>query len=131
MSDKHEDNVQRSIEEVLGRKIKLRKTKKTPEDKQKVLFSKIINSIAAAEEKTLQIEMLTGIDLINYNLPFQEAIEGLLELHFNPKQVNLIYWFMYDRVTIDGIPEQFVDEFNDIIPLDTPDDLYDFIKHIK
>lgn len=130
MLDKHEDNVKRSIEDVLGQTAKLRRTKKQPEDKKKVLFTSIMESICVADLKSLQMEML-GIDMMNFNIHYQEAIDNLIELHFNPKQTNLIYWFLYDRMNPDGTVEQFIDENNEIIPLDTPDDLYEFIKNIK
>lgn len=130
MLDKHEENVKRSIEDVLGQTAKLRKTKKQPEDKKKVLFTSIMESICIADFKSLQMEML-GIDMMNFNIHYQEAIDNLIELHFNSKQTNLIYWFLYDRMNPDGTVEQFIDENNEIIPLDTPDDLYEFIKNIK
>ena len=130
LDNKHEENVRRSIEDVLGQTAKLRKTKKQPEDKKKVLFTAIMESICIADFKSLQMEML-GVDMMNFNIHYQEAIDNLIELHFNSKQANLIYWFLYDRVNPDGTTEQFIDEYNDIIPLDTPDDLYEFIKNIK
>ena len=41
---------------------------------------------------------------------------------------NLMLWYLFDRIDINGNVLPYTDKDNNIIVLDTPDDLWDYVK---
>lgn len=127
----HAENIQISVEKILGQKTTLRKVKKTAEEHQKAIFTRIITTMAIADERTLSLDSNFTIDLHKYNGMYEDIIDDLLALHFSKNQINLIYFFLYERFTPDGQVLNLMDENNKKIKLDDTDDLWEIIKKYK
>ena len=70
--------------------------------------------------------------MVEYDDPFYIAIESLIKLQFNQEQRSIINWWIYDKFLPSGDILILTDtETEDIIPSDTPEDVWDLIIAIK
>ena len=69
---------------------------------------------------------------MDYDDPFYIAIENLIKLNFTEEQQNLINWWIYDKFLPTGeiliLTHQTTEE---IIPSDTPEDIWELMEDIK
>ena len=127
----HEENVRISISEILGQPTSIRKVKKTNEDKKKTNFINLISVLRDVEDRDMMMLGMMGIDMDNHNNPFYTAIDILMEMSFSKDQINIINWFLYDRVFTEERIDDLYDENEQIIPMNTIEELYKYIKKIK
>lgn len=127
----HEENVRISISEILGQPTSIRRVKKTNEDKKKTNFINLISVLRDVEDRDMMMLGMMGIDMDNHNNPFYTAIDILMEMSFSKDQINIINWFLYDRVFTEERIDDLYDENEQIIPMNTIEELYKYIKKIK
>jgi hypothetical protein len=127
----HEENVKKSIDLVLGVKTTPKKSRKKYDDTRKAEFMTFIDNLMFIELRTMDLEETFGINLDSYNNHYNQAIGSLLSLMFNKKQVQLIYFYVYDRHLPDGTLVDLMDEEGNVIPLNSVHDLWDLIKVTK
>lgn len=127
----HEDNVKISLEAIVGGKVKSRKVQKSPDDKNRDRFIMVINAMEKVESREFILTNDFDLDLGPYNADYSDAINGLLEMLYNIKQLNLIDFYLYDRLDGEGalIPINIAPG-QDIV-LQSASDLYDALKMIK
>lgn len=92
----HEDNVKISLEAIVGGKVKSRKVQKSPDDKNRDRFIMVINAMEKVESREFILTNDFDLDLGPYNADYSDAINGLLEMLYNIKQLNLIDFYLYD-----------------------------------
>ncbi len=127
----HPENLQVSINKILGQPTSLRKIKKTKQDKQKALFIKIMDEINYVNNRSGMLDEEFEMDMTKYDMAFFDIIDRLIEYHFTPHQVTLINFFLYDRHNADGTTSLLISEEEEIIPLETIDELYNFLITLK
>ena len=89
--------IQKSIEDILGAKSGIAKKRPSIKDKKRELFNTILNNLSHVNSRSLGIKHDYKIDFIEYDDPFFNIIEALIELHFNKNQKSLIEWYLYDK----------------------------------
>ena len=74
-----------------------------------------------------------GIDFVNFEEPFVQAIEALLELHFNKNQKQIIEWWLYEKWNQpdNGVLQLQNTETDEELPTDTAEELWDLIQTLK
>ncbi len=127
----HEENVKIAIDKILGETTSLKKKKKNDSDHKKIIFKKIIEGIVTVEERAIMIEEAFSIDLNKYNSLFFEIIDHFLKFNFNKDQIKLIDFYLYDRYSVNGSVLDLIDEKNNVVKLDTADDLWHLIKGME
>jgi hypothetical protein len=127
----HEQNVKIAIDKILGQETDMKRRKKSVEDQKRIYFKNIIENIIAVEERSSQVEQDYSLDFTKYNASFFVIIDDLFKLYFTKEQINVINFYLYDRYTLDGKVLDLTDSANNIIKLDTPDDLWFLIKSIE
>jgi hypothetical protein len=60
--------------------------------------------------------------------PLWFSIELMLSNLYGNQVANLMLWYLFDRIDINGNVLPYTDKDNNIIVLDTPDDLWDYVK---
>ena len=121
--------IQKSIEDILGAKSGIAKKRPSIKDKKRELFNTILNNLSHVNSRSLGIKHDYKIDFIEYDDPFFNIIEALIELHFNKNQKSLIEWYLYDKFLPTG--EMLI--LNDAdtgkeIPTETPNDIWELIQ---
>tara|TARA_Y100000114_G_scaffold58824_1_gene53823 strand:+ start:1838 stop:2257 length:420 start_codon:yes stop_codon:yes gene_type:complete len=124
--------IQKSIEDILGAKSGIAKKRPSIKDKKRELFNTILNNLSHVNSRSLGIKHDYKIDFIEYDDPFFNIIEALIELHFNKNQKSLIEWYLYDKFLPTG--EMLI--LNDAdtgkeIPTETPNDIWELIQQYE
>ena len=126
------DQIKKDLKDVL--KIKGTVTRQRPVKGllKKEAFCRFIENYKYANDRTLVMKMDHGIDFVNFEEPFVQAIEALLELHFNKGQKQLIEWWLYEKWNqADGVLQLNNTETDEEIPTDTPEDLWNLLQTLK
>lgn len=120
----HDQNVKVAIDKIIGQKTSLKRLKKTQDDQRRILFCRIIDNIIEVEERAIALDEVHRIDMTKYNDTFFNIISDFWGLSFNKQQVNLINFYLYDRYCADGNVLDLVDDDGNVVPLNTPTDLW-------
>jgi len=126
------DQLKKDLKDIL--KIKGSVTRQRPVKGllKKETFIRFIDNYKYANDRTLILKMEHAIDFVNFEEPFVQAIEALLELHFNKGQKQLIEWWLYEKWSqSDGVLQLNNTETDEEIPTDTPEELWDLIQSLK
>ena len=100
---------------------------------KKEAFIRFINNYKYANDRTLILKLEHAIDFVNFEEPFIQAIEALLELHFNKNQKQILEWWLYEKWNQpNGDVLQLENtETGEELPTDTPEQLWDLILVLK
>jgi hypothetical protein len=60
--------------------------------------------------------------------PLWFSIELMLSNLYGNQVANLMLWYLFDRIDINGNVLPYTDKDNNIIVLDTPEDLWEYVK---
>jgi len=133
MSKKDKVNKIKSyIDEVLGTKSKLRDKLPAKKSHEKQLFCEILQNLQFVNGRTMGMKHDYKINMMDYDDPFYVTIENLLKLHYTKEQQNVINWWLYDKYLPTGEVLMLTDkETEEIIPSDTPEDVWDLIQEHK
>ncbi len=123
-NNSHDQNVKVAIDKIIGQKTSFKKIKKTQESQKRILFCRILESIIIAEERAVALEEVHQMDMSKYNQVFFDVINDFWALSFNRQQINLINFYLYDRYCADGNVLDLIDDDGNVIPLNTPTDLW-------
>ena len=127
-SNSHEKNVKIAVDSIIGRKTKLRKVKKSADEKRRDTFAVIISALEKAEVNEVLLKEEFGINLVEYNDVYHDAIDGLLSLLFNERQLNFIEFYLCDRLDEEGAVRILEMPNGENILLGNPFDLWEFLK---
>ena len=127
----HPENMRISASQILGVPASLRRVKKVKENHQKNVFIKVIEHLMFCEARGLELAGEFDLPMKEYELPFYEIIDSLLELQFNPSQISFINFFIYERLKGDEVIMDYIDEQGNVIPMSTPEDLWNIIQKYK
>lgn len=122
------EKLQEQINQIIGVQSTLKRRKKTNNDTQRELF---INTIPLLEHIINRSSMLHAdyaVDLVKYDEPFFQIIDSLIFMHFGKEAGELVMFYLYERTNPDGTLNPLYDTDNNIIPLETIEDLWELVK---
>jgi hypothetical protein len=126
--EKHASNINISIGELLNSETVLKRKKKTEEDRRKEMFENIVTALEKTNIRSELTVLDLNLDFSKYDEPFYAIIDGLLELNFGKNAVELIYFYIFDRVDEEGNNRMLVDEDGNEYLLQTPSDLWELMQ---
>jgi hypothetical protein len=127
-NQEHANGIKSSIEDILGAGASLRRKKKSEDDIQREKFEKIIRTLEEIEVRGVILGSDLQLDFRSYDDKFYSVIDALLELHFGKEGYELISFYLYERINPDGSINELMDENSNIVPLNTPSDLWELLK---
>jgi hypothetical protein len=127
-NQEHANGIKSSIEDILGAGATLRRKKKSEDDNQREKFEKIIRTLEEIEVRGIILGSDLQLDFRSYDEKFYIIIDYLLELHFGKEGYELISFYLYERINPDGSVNELMDENDNIVPLNTPADLWELLK---
>ena len=131
MSNEPLNQIKFQIEEILGTKTVLTKTKKTSLDKRKENFIEIINSVQTVHSRQQVLQNEFGIDFSPYDDIYFDIIDRFIALAFNANQTRLISFFLYQRINPDGSLNMIILPDGKELALQSPDELWEALKLFK
>ncbi len=100
--EKEYKQVQLGVDSILGTKTLIRRKRKSVLDKKRELF---FNVILMMEELFVRQNLVyadLNLDFTNYDEKFFTIIDMLLYMNFGKQCMELIAFYLYDRVNADG-----------------------------
>ncbi len=126
------DQIKKDLNDIL--KIKGKVTKERPVKGliKKETFCRFIDNYKYANDRALMLKQDFQVDFVNFEEPFVQAIEALIKLNFNKHQTQVIEWWLYEKWNSGEEPLQIENqETQEIIPTDTPTELWDLLQTLK
>ena len=127
-NDKHAEEIRKSIDNIIGTDTFLKRKKKSEDDIQKAKFEKIIKTLEEIEVRGMILGNDLKLDFTSYDDKFYSVIDNLFSLHFGNDACELIFFYLYERLNPDGTTNDVADEDGNIIPLESPSDLWELVK---
>ena len=114
---------------------RIRTTSKPIEEVNKKIFVQVIKLLVEVNDRTEFMTTELGIDAIGYDDKFFQAIEGLMKIAFNKKQVLLIEMYLNEIPIMDkdwdGTITVLIEEEEVRVSFKTPLDLWNTIQKFK
>lgn len=104
---------------------------RTKYDLDKKIFEDIIINIERLTIRSSILIQEAYLDLTKYEEPYYFIIRDLFELLYPKEAIEIIYFYLYNRITITGEKMDYVDKNNNTLKLDSPGELFDIINTIK
>ena len=129
--DEHAKGVQQSIESIIGADTVLKRRKKTEDDISRDTFEKIIITLEQANVRSSIIGGDFKLDFTSYDETFYEIIDNLILMQFGKEASEVIFFYVYERISPDGSINELADQDNNVVALNNPTDLWMLVNHIK
>ena len=124
--------IKKYIDDILGAKSSLREKLPSRKSYQKTLFCQVLQNLQFVNSRSLGLKHDYKVNMMDYDDPFYIALENMFQLHYTQEQRNLINWWLYDKFLPTGEVLILTDkETNDIIPSDTPEDIWELMQEQK
>jgi len=129
--EKEYKQVQFGIDDILGTKTLIRRKKKSASDKKRELF---FNTITSLEELIVRQNLVYAdldLDFSNYDEKFFNVIDMLIFMNFGKQGMELICFYLYDRLNGDGTQNPVIVNDTEEVFLNNPYDLWNLICKIN
>jgi len=129
--EKEYKQVQFGIDDILGTKTLIRRKKKSASDKKRELF---FNTITSLEELIVRQNLVYAdldLDFSNYDEKFFNVIDMLIFMNFGKQGMELIGFYLYDRLNGDGTQNPVIVNDTEEVFLNNPYDLWNLICKIN
>ena len=120
-----------------GDKLKLKKRNKKKDEppSEYEMFIETIDLLNACWVKSSDLYERFKVNLIEYEEDYFQVIENLLNAKYGPWKAELILWYIFGRVGLDGEISSLVIQHKDTgedeeIFLKTSDDLWNFLERL-
>jgi hypothetical protein len=118
-----------------GKKFTISKRSK----KEKILseeemFVNIVSVLGACWDKSNKLYELFKINIMEYEEDYFQIIEGLIQLKYGLWKAEIILWYIFGRIDIDGKMHPLIindDKEEREIFLKTPNELWDFLVELE
>jgi hypothetical protein len=131
MSEEHTQGIKQSIENIIGTDTTLRRKRKTEEDLSRESFEKIMLLMDEIQVRSALLHSELGLDYSDYDEKFFEIIDRMFTLNFGREAAEVIFFYVYERINPDGTVNNLIDQNNEIVPINSPSDLWYLVNHIK
>ena len=126
------DKIKSYIDDILGTDSNLKEKLPIKQSLEQELFCNMLSDLQFVNSRTMGMKHDYKINMMDYDDPFYTAIENLLRLHYTQEQQNVINWWLYDKFLPTGeILILTNKDTEEIIPSDTPEDVWDLIQEHK
>tara|TARA_Y100001963_G_C6410331_1_gene278114 strand:- start:89 stop:490 length:402 start_codon:yes stop_codon:yes gene_type:complete len=129
------DNVKKIksyIEDILGTKSNLRDKLPSKKSLEKKVFCEILQNLQFVNGRTMGMKHDYKINMMDYDDPFYVIIENMFKLHYTQEQRNVINWWLYDKFLPSGETLMLTHkETEEVIPSETPEDIWELIQEQK
>jgi hypothetical protein len=129
--EKEYKQVQLAVDEILGTKTLIRRKRKSVIDKKRELF---FNVIVMMEEIFVRQNIVyadLNLDFTNYDEKFFTIIDMLLYMNFGKDCMELIGFYLYDRVNADGTMNPIIVNDKEEVILHNPTDLWNLMCKVN
>jgi len=124
-------SIKKAVDSILKINSTVKRKKKAHIEKQKDLFINIITALQASQVRSNILFNDLKLDYANYDELFYQIIDSLILLHFGNEGYELISFYLYEKFTPDGEMLEMYNENEEIIPTETPEDIWNILMTMK
>lgn len=119
-----------NIKEVLGDGVNIKETKKSKIKKDRNFFTNLVSSLVEIDGRT-ELLIKLGVDLIAYEDPYHNIIEGMIFKHYGQIKGEIIMWWLTEKrnPTDKNIVLQGVEGID--YPMNTAIQLYNALERVE
>ena len=121
------ENKIKTIADLTGQNVEVKESEKSIKRKEEKYFIDLVTNLCAMEAYSNNALNL-GINLSVYDDMYIQIIGALLDKVYNPLQRNIILWWVFESLSPEGEVYPLLDENNKKHIINTPLQLYKFIK---
>jgi hypothetical protein len=125
------NSIKKAVDSLLKINSTVKRKKKAHIEKQKDLFINIINALQASQVRSNILYNDLKLDYANYDELFYQIIDSLILLHFGNDGYELISFYLYEKFTPDGEMLEMYNDDEEIIPTETPEDIWNILMTLK
>jgi len=126
---KSRDKKEFNLKDVLGEGVSIKESKKSIIKKDREFFIYLVETLVELDNRTDQLIKL-GIDLITYEDPYHNIIEGLVFKHYGNIGGEVIMWWLSEKRLPEG-KNMTLQGYDGVdYPVNTPIQLYTILKKI-
>ena len=119
--------IKESVEHIIGVPLTLKPKKKNKEDTDREQFQSLINMLEHINMRSYMAEDI-GINTDQYDELFYNVIDPLIIDKYGNECVELIFFYVYERVNEDGTINELVDNNNNVVILNNSLELWELCK---
>ena len=117
----------KKLTDLIGKGINIQENNKSTKLKEKHFFFDIITELCQLEAKSQMISS-AGVNVMEYEDGFLKVINLLLEKYFGEAKAQIIMWWVFESINPEGNVSALVDENKKEHIINTPQELYKFLK---
>jgi hypothetical protein len=122
-----DQNKIKTIAELVGKNAGVKESEKSIKKKEEKQFIDLITNLCTIEAHSRTI-FNSGIDITVYDNMYFQVISVLLDKTYNLIQKNIILWWVFESLSPEGDVYPLMDENEEKHIINTPLQLYKFIK---
>lgn len=123
--------IQLGVDSILNTKTFIRRKKKNQSDKKKELFHQIINGIDELNSRQTIMYADLDLDFSNYDEKYFNVIDSLLYINFGKECTEIIGFYLYDRLNVDGTINPLIINDSEELILNNPYELWNILCQIN
>lgn len=128
MSQLKKEDLKTGFDAMLSANTIIRRKKKNEKYQKKQAFISLIKKYDEALTRSMVLQAQFRIDLGDYEDPFYQIFDELIQLSWGPDVYQLIEFYFYGRVGDDGIENFIEDADGNEVYIRTPEDLFETIE---
>ena len=118
-----------NLKEILGEGVKIKESRKSILKKDRQFFIDLVTSLADLDDRTDHLVKM-GIDLMTYEDPYHNIIEGFIFKHYGNVEGEIVMWWLSEK-RLPKEKDMVIQDHNGIDhPVNTPIQLYNMIKRV-
>jgi len=129
--EKEYKQVQLGVDSILGTKTLIRRKRKSVLDKKRELFFHVIVMMEELLVRQNLVYADLNLDFSNYDEKFFTIIDMLLYMNFGKQCMELIAFYLYDRVNADGTINALLINDDEELFLNNPKDLWNLMCKVN
>lgn len=116
------------LKDKFGLGLDIKDSPKNEEERNEALFIDTIETLEHIWYAEHELNEDYGIDLLGFNQYHYHVIENLIVAQFGYDKADVIWWWILDRFDADGKLLGIETEDGNVYLLETPKDLWEFLK---
>ena len=123
--------IQNAVDQLLNIKSVTKRKKKSSNDKKRESFFQIINTIDELNVRQNLLYAEMGVDFSSYDERYYNIIDMLIALSFGKQCTDLIGFYLYERINVDGSINPIITEDGRELFLKDAYELWDLMRLIN
>ena len=122
--------MKKPLQNKFGKGLDIKESPKTEAEREEALFIDTIETLEHIWFAEHQLGDEFGIDLTAFSQYYYHAIENLVVAKYGYDKADVIWWWVLDRFDADGELLGVETTDGDVYMLETPKDLWEFLKKL-